>query len=285
MSVRQTRPPRCDDIRVDKARPSSTRVVGAVALALLTACGVTLWLIAPRPNEAHASSASLLSRSDWVLATALPTSGDFPADWGYSLAGRLRRAAPTGTAPSSTRPRPGPAAAAYEPATCGDLPKILSQSGDALAAYVQVDRFTQIFVQDAVPGDAAATGERREHGPNARFSIWAVPDSQARIAGYLDWLGRCGSYRVTNYDRGSEVKSDRAVTTQVEARSADGADAAVVVTRTFTPSGSIDPPSTYHVAYYAVRGVLLECAIYMEGADADVVRQVATRTLQKLRDL
>jgi hypothetical protein len=260
-------------------------VVSAVAFAVLTACGVTLWLIAPRPNEAHAASASLLSRSDWVLATALPTSGDFPADWGYALAGRLRRAAPTGTATSSTPPRPRPATAAYEPAACAELPKILDQSSGVLAAYVQVDRYTQIFVQDAVPADAAATGERREHGPNARFSIWAVPDSQARIAGYLDWLGRCGSYRVTNYDRASDIKSERTVTTQVEAPSDDGADAAVGVTRTFTPTGSIDPPSTYHVAYYSVRGVLLECTIYVEGADADMVRQVAAHTLQKLRDL
>ncbi|BBX96649.1 hypothetical protein MLAC_19430 [Mycobacterium lacus] len=69
----------------------------------------------------------------------------------------------------------------------------------------------------------------------------------------------------------------------MEARAAAGADAAVAVTTSFTTSGSHDPPSTYHVVYYAVRGVLLECSIYMEGSDADQVRQVAARTLQRLR--
>jgi hypothetical protein len=263
-------------------------VVGAVALAVLGACGATLLVIGPRSERAKvsgASSTSLLSRSDWGLATALPTSADFPADWGYSLAGRLRRSAPSGTATSSVAPKPGPAAAVYTPSECGNVPKILNQSGAALAAYVQVDRSTQIYVQDAVPADAAATGERREHGPNSRFAIWVAPDSQARIASYLDWLRRCGSYRVVNYDHVSELKDERTVTTVVDARSADGADAAVAVTRTFTTSGSHDPPSTYHVIYYAVRGVLLECSIYMEADDADVVKQVAVHTLQRLRAL
>jgi hypothetical protein len=256
------------------------RVVGAVAVAVLGACGATLLVVGPRSDHGTASATSLLSRSDWDLATALPTSADFPADWGYSLAGRLQR-----TTPSSVAPKPGPAAAVYTPAECGTVPKILNQSGASLAAYVQVDLQTQIYVQDAVPADAAATGERREHGPNTRYAIWTVPDSQARVADYLQWLGRCASYRVTNYDRGSELKDERTVTTVVDARSADGADAAVAVTRSFTTSGSHDPPSTYHLLYYAVRGVLLECSIYMDGGDADLVKQVAARTVQRLRAL
>lgn len=61
--------------------------------------------------------------------------------------------------------------------------------------------------------------------------------------------------------------------------------AAVAVTRTFTTADGRDPSSTYHVAYYAVRGVLLECTSYLQGADLDLVRQLATRTVQKLRAL
>jgi hypothetical protein len=256
------------------------RVAGAGALAVIGACGATLLAIGPRSEQQKAAPGSLLSHSDWDLATALPTSADFPEDWGYSLAGRLRRATP-----SSVAPKPGPAAAVYSPSECGTVPTILNQSGAVLAAYVQVDRQTQIYVQDAVPADAAATGERREHGPNTRFAIWTAPDSPARIANYLQWLGRCASYRVTNYDRGSERKDERTVTTVVDARSADGADAAVAVTRSFTPSGSHDPPSTYQVLYYAVRGVLLECSVYMDGDDAGLVKQVAARTVQRLRAL
>lgn len=62
-----------------------------------------------------------------------------------------------------------------------------------MAAYVQIDRDVQVFGQDA-PLDAAATGESDERGPNARFALWAVADGPARIANYLDWLNRCGSY-------------------------------------------------------------------------------------------
>ncbi len=98
-------------------------------------------------------------------------------------------------------------------------------------------------------------------------------------------MSRCGSYRVANYNYGSQVTNERTVTTVVEATSAKGADAAVTVTRTFHLIGSPDPPSTYHVAYYAVRGVLLECAIYMEDADAELVKHVAAQTLQRLRAL
>jgi hypothetical protein len=261
------------------------RLVGAVALSVLGVCGVTLLAIQPRSD----SGASLASRSDWDLATALPTGADFPADWGYSVAGQLRRATPSKTQsgnPAPSVPPPQGPTAAYTPATCGTIPKILDQSsGGALAAYVQVDRYTQIWAQDAAPPNSAATGESREHGPNARFAIWVVPDASARIANYQDWLGRCGSYRVTNYDYGNRAKNERTVTTVVEAPSADGADAAVTVTRSFVTIGSHDPSSTYHVVYYALRGVLLECSIYMDGADADLVKGVAAHTLQKLRAL
>lgn len=261
------------------------RIVAAVALSVVGTCGVAVLVSPPYPST-EPPSASLASRSNWVLATALPTSADFPADWGYSVTGQLRReAAPTGPVakPASARPSPG---ADYLPASCGAIPKLLDQSsGAALAGYVQVDRDTQIWAQDAAPPDAAATGEGREHGPNARFAIWVVPDAAARIADYRYWLRRCSSYRVTNYDYSDEAKNERAVTTVIQAAAARGAEAGVAVTRSFTTVTSHEPPSTYHVEYYALRGVLLECSIYMEGADADMVKAVAARTLRKLQAL
>ncbi|KCG05350.1 hypothetical protein, partial [Mycobacterium tuberculosis] len=216
-------------------------------------------------------------------ATALPASQDVPADWGYSLTGRLRRAVSPSTVPPAALPNTS-RAAVYSPAGCGNIPKILDHSSADLAAYVQIDRDVQVFGQDA-PLDAAATGESDERGPNARFALWAVADGPARIANYLDWLNRCGSYQVTNHFLDGTVKNERTVTTEVEALSAGGADAAVAVTRTFTTADGRDPSSTYHVAYYAVRGVLLECTSYLQGADLDLVRQLATRTVQKLRAL
>ncbi|QUR67708.1 hypothetical protein [Mycobacterium spongiae] len=257
------------------------QVVGVVALIVLGGCAVVVVANPDRLTETTGTSASLASRSNWDLATALPTSADFPAEWGYSLAGRLQRAKPLKSVASSERPNSGPAAT-YAPAPCASVPRLLDHSGGALAAYAQVDRYAQVVVRDAVPIDAAATGEGREHGPNARFAIWAVPDGPARIANYLKWLDQCSSYRVTNYFRDGQVKDERTVTTVVETRSAAGADAAAAVTRTFTNETGPEPTPRYHVAYYAVRGIVLECTVYMEGADLDLVTRLGTATLHKL---
>jgi hypothetical protein len=196
----------------------------------------------------------------------------------------LRRATHSEAATSSAPSHPGPAPT-YTPAACGNVPKLLDHSGATLAAYLQVDRYTQLLVHEADPADGPATGETHGHGPNSRLAIWAVPDGPARIANYLDWLDHCGAYHVTNYYNGGRVKNERTVSTEVQTPSASGADAAATVTRTFTTIGSRDPASTYHVAYYAVRGVLLECTIYMEGTDVDLVKRVADQTLDRLRAL
>jgi hypothetical protein len=258
------------------------RAVSAVALTVIGACGAAVLVNPPRSGTGP-PSASLASRSSWVLATALPTSADFPADWGYSRTAQLRReTAPDGplAKPASARPSP---AADYLPAACGAIPKILDQSsGAAPAAYVQIDRDTHTSAQVAPP-NAPATGEGPEHGPDAHFAIWVVPDPAARIADYRYWLGRCASYRVINYDSDDEAVNERAVTTVVRAPAAGGAEAGVAVTRSFTTVSSHEPPSTYHVEYYALRGVLLECSIHMEGADADIVTAVAARTLRNLQ--
>lgn len=253
------------------------QVVGVAAVVVLGICGAVLLVRAPHDS-------SLASRTNWALATALPTSVDFPQDWGYSLTGRLQRA-PSTAAPSPTPTVSTAAAAEYAPVDCGTIPHLLDHSGAALAAFVHVDRYAQLFVQDAPPADAAATGESHEHGPNARFAIWVVPDGPAQITHYLNWIGRCGSYRVTNHFLDGEVKNRREVATSVESRSADGADAAVVVTRKFTPVTGRDPASSYHVEYYAVRGVLLECTIYLEGVELQQVKGVAAQTLRKLHSL
>lgn len=257
------------------------RIVGAVALLVIGVCGATL-LISPRIK---ASTGSLSSHSNWALATALPVSSDFPSDWGYALTGRLERPVPSTSGTLSPPPPAGAAAANYAPEQCGILPQILDHPSTSLAAFVHVDRYAQLFVQDAPPADAASTGESHEHGPNARFAIWVVPDGTAQIANYLGWLNQCGNYHVTNHFLDGQVKNRREVVTTVESRSAPGADAAAVVTRKFTPTAGHDPASTYHVEYYAVRGVLLECTVYLEGAELDQAKQVAARTLQRLRSL
>lgn len=135
------------------ASTPSPRAIGAISLAVLGACGAALVLTAPPANQARAA-ASLLSRSNWVLATALPASQDVPADWGYSLTGRLRRAVSPSTVPPAALPNTS-RAAVYSPAGCGNIPKILDHSSADLAAYVQIDRDVQVFGQDA-PLDAAA---------------------------------------------------------------------------------------------------------------------------------
>jgi hypothetical protein len=259
------------------------RLVGAAALLVLGACGVAL-LVSP------AHSASLASRSHWVLATALPTSGDFPADWGYQLSGWFPRAQTSATTESSTPPPTGPRAV-YAPAACSTIPKLLSRSGAALAAKAGVDRYTESFIYSAQLWDAPATGESDRLGPNAELFIWVVPDGPAQIANYLDWLHHCGSYQVTNYGFGGRFKNRRTVTTAVESRSPDrtaaGGAVAVAVARTFTTTaGDSEAPATYHVSYSAVRGVILECTIYnFDGADRDLVKQRAAATLARLRTL
>nr|WP_306439432.1 hypothetical protein [Mycobacterium simiae] len=130
-------------------------------------------MTAPR---AHSTSASLASRTNWNLAAALPASADFPVDWGYSLTGRLQRNA-TSPVAGAAAPRPQRPEALYAPSPCSGVPKVLNHFGDNLAAYVQVDRYAQLVVPDAPPADAAATGEGREHGPNARFAITDFPAS------------------------------------------------------------------------------------------------------------
>ena len=126
--------------------------------------------------------------------------------------------------------------------------------------------------------DDDATGQRSESGPNASLAISVDTDGPARIANYVDWLGHCGSYQVTNYNQDGSIKNKRIVNTVVEGRAVNGPGASVTVTRTFTTPGGRTAPMTYHVSYYAVRGVLLECSIYgMNGADTDLVQRRAAK--------
>lgn len=257
------------------------RSVGAVALAVLGACGVLVLVIPPRASWLP----SLEARSNWVLAGALPASNDFPADWGYSVSGPLQRTGVWDTVSSST-PQPGVPRAVYAPAACRNIPKMLDHSGASFGPSVAVDRYTELRVNSAAFLDSDATGEPDDFGPRARLAVWVVPGGPARITDYVDWLGHCGSYHVTNYAGDGKFKSERNVQTVVEGRSASGDEAAVTVTRTFTPVGNRKPPATYHVTYHAVRGVILECSIYqMDDPDRSLVQRRAAETLQRLRAL
>lgn len=166
------------------ASTPSPRAIGAISLAVLGACGAALVLTAPPANQARAA-ASLLSRSNWVLATALPASQDVPADWGYSLTGRLRRAVSPSTVPPAALPNTS-RAAVYSPAGCGNIPKILDHSSADLAAYVQIDRDVQVFGQDA-PLDAAATGKAMSADPTPASHSGPLPT--ARRGSPTTWTG------------------------------------------------------------------------------------------------
>ncbi|ORB46754.1 hypothetical protein BST40_17485 [Mycobacterium persicum] len=273
--------PRVRRSRTGARRRSWPYLVAGAALAVLGVCGVTVLVIGPRANPLT----SLASRPDWVLAGALPSSGDFPTDWGYGLSGALRRRAFSETTASSTAPQLGPRAV-YGPAQCTQIPQLLTHSGAALAAELDVDRYTQLIARDARVWDWPATGESDEHGPNAHFEISVVPDGPDRIANYLDWLGRCGSYQVANYDFNGRLKDQRSATTVLHDHWTDNVVVAVVVTRTFVTAGSDEPPATYRASYYALRGVILECSVYMENAgDRELVQRRASQTLQRLRAL
>jgi hypothetical protein len=257
------------------------RAVGAAALTVLAACGVIVLAV---PSHAR-SLTSLESRSNWVLAGALPASNDFPADWGYHISGPLQR---TGAfhANTTSTPQPGVPRAVYSPIACTRIPKILNHSASNFGPSMSVDRYTRLSAATAAFVDSDATGELDEQGPRAQLAIWIGSGGPALIADYVDWLGRCDSYHVTNYDGTGTFKSERNVHTVVEGRPPDGADAAVTVIRTFAPVSGHKPSATYYVTYYAVRDVILECTIYqMDGPDRSLVHRRAVETLQRLRAL
>ena len=120
------------------------RVVGALALAVLGACGVIVLVIPPRGKPAT----SLESRSNWVLADAMPASHDFPADWGYSLYAPLRRT-PVSGKDAPTDWRPGVPRMHYGTAACTAIPKILDHSGEGVGPRLGVDRSTQLWAAGA----------------------------------------------------------------------------------------------------------------------------------------
>jgi hypothetical protein len=212
---------------------------------------------------------------NWELAQLLPNVHDFPPDWNYSLQGSVHRTDPE-HAPAW--PSSSAAARAYTPHECAQLPKIAELFGrPGYAALVHVDRQTDEIARSVLMSED-------EPDPNARFVIWPVTDGSAMITNYVDWLGRCGTYHVTSTAAGSSTEDVRTVATTIDARSADGADAALKVTKSTTVSAP-GPSHTmvYHLTYYWVRGVLLECATNLDGSDVDVVNHVGAQTLQKLR--
>lgn len=246
------------------------RSVCAMALVVLSACGATIVGFPARP-------VSLRSLPNWDLAQLLPGVHDFPPGWNYSLRGSVHRTDPEST-PARPSTRASAPAAAYTPRECAQVPKIAELfGGPGYAALVHVDRQTDEIAR-------AVLMSEDEPDPNARFVIWPVTDGSAMITNYVDWLGQCGTYHVTSTDPDSGNEKRRTVATTIEARSTDAADATLAVTRSTTVTAP-GPNHTmiYHLTYYWVRGVLLECATNLVGTDVDVVNRVAAQTLQKLR--
>src|ERR1700743_1408518 len=135
------------------------RVVAAVALVLLASCGVTLLVTKPRLKM----PASLSAQSNWVLAGALPTSGEVPAGWGYGLAGELQRSTPASRDLAQALAQPL-AALSYEPPACGHLPRMLDPREGGQGPHVNVDRYTTIEALEPALADVNGTGDGTEIG-------------------------------------------------------------------------------------------------------------------------
>ncbi len=252
--------------RIGRCRISS-RWLCAVALVVLGACGAVIVAVPSRPE-------SLQSLPNWDLARLLPGIHEFPQDWNYSLRGPMRRTTPQNAAAAPTAGTSAPALT-YTPGECAQVPEIVQLFGSSsYAAMVHVDRQT-----DEIARAVLISSDEPE--PNAHYAIWPVPDGPALIAKYVDWLARCGSYRVTSTDSGGH-QGLRAVRTTIDSQ-ADGNSALAVTRSTTVTAPGPSRPLIYHVTYSWVRGVLLECATNLVGTDADSVNHVLAQTLQRMR--
>ncbi|MEE3067476.1 MAG: hypothetical protein VYA67_26675 [Actinomycetota bacterium] len=220
---------------------------------------------------------SLRSLPNWELAKLLPGIHDFPADWNYWLRGSVRQTNPDNGAPPPAGGASVPASA-YTPRECAQVPKIVELFGSpGDAAMVYVDRQTDEIAR-------AAEISSDDPDPNAHLAIWKVPDGPAMIAKYVDWLARCGSYRITSVDAGSGNDTVRTVTTTIDGPPRGSGSAALAVTKSTT--GTVRGASRlviYHITYYWERDVLLEFATNLVGTDLDVVNHAAGQTLQRMR--
>lgn len=217
-----------------------------MALAVLVACGL-VWFAVPR----QAKPAGPLS--NWALATALPTSEDFPAGWQYSLRGSL-------TPPTIvTHPLEKNPDETFEPAEC---------------AYSPMD---EIGKDEVASVEAYPPGEGGQHGHKVHYWIWAVADGPGLVSQYMDWLGRCHTYRYSyrNPETGATVQ-DTVVTTKVDIPVPEGVDAAAA-----DAYGSDTSAGPTHFSY-AVRGVLLECDFGVRGEDLALAQRLADQTVRKL---
>ncbi|GAB4988148.1 hypothetical protein MAHJHV61_34200 [Mycobacterium avium subsp. hominissuis] len=242
------------------------RTVSAMALVVLGVCAAAIVVFPARP-------VSLRSLPNWELAKLLPGVHDFPPSWNYSRRGAVQRV-------DADRPDAAPPnrPATYRPSDCANIPAIATLfNGYGYSAMVHVDKQSDQIAR-------AVLQSSDEPDPNARFVIYPVADGAAMITKYVDWLHGCGTYHVTATDPDGGAPVPRVAVTTIGARSAGGADAALEVTRsaTVTVPGPLRT-MVYHVSYYWVRGVLLECATNLTGADTDLVNRVAAQTLQRIR--
>ena len=227
-----------------------SRVIAGLALLVIGACGLT-WVLAERPDR----TVSLMGRPTWQLAGALPSAADFPADWGYTLAGNLGRV----TALPVPAPQPPADPDSYRPAECGQFPSIDQMPGQALGSTA------------AASVDVNLPGENYQLGHKAHFNLYAVDDPGALIGEYTDWVVRCTSYRNVAVNPSTGGIEYRDVTQVADTRLPDGVDFGVSV------NGSR--------MYYAVRGVVLQVWTNLEGADQALIADLAARTARKLRAL
>ena len=249
------------------------RLVGALALVVLAGAGAADLLIPARP-------ASLVGQSNWALAQTLPTQDEFPAAWNYRISGAVGFATPR-PAPDTGGAESQLPTADYTPGECGALPAALLPAWQA--PELHIDR-TPVGVARARAfwAGMVAAGDRHDAEPNAEFTITAPADPAGLVDEYLDWLGRCGSYRVSVFDPSTDRRTARSAVTSVEH---PAAGAALTVTQGFLDDADDARPHEYRLSLYPVRGLLLTCRTSFVGADADRIDALAAETARKLAAL
>ncbi|BBY55438.1 hypothetical protein H7J07_09680 [Mycobacterium koreense] len=226
----------------------STSLV-AVGLALVI-FGVA-WVVAFRGDH----DASLVGRPAWELAAALPSADDVPAEWDYSLSGKIGRVTPVPTpiAPLSV------SAERYTPRECGDIPVLDQIPGDA-AVYGGSAR-----VELTLPG------EHYQLGHKAHFYLYTVDEPRTVIADYIDWAQRCTRYHYSGTNAQSGSYEDYDATRTVDTALPDGAEAGVAVNgERFA---------------YLVRGIMVQGYTNMEGGDRELIERLVAATVRKLAAL
>lgn len=222
---------------------------GLVAVGLALIIFGVAWVVAFRGDH----DASLIGRPTWDLAVTLPSAEDVPADWDYSLVGRIGRVTPLPTPITAlTTDTEG-----YTPSECGELP-ILDQMpratvGSSGAASVQI------------------TLPDQQIGHEANFYLYTVDDPKTLIADYTGWAQRCAQFHHSGFNPTTGSYEDYEGTHTVDATLPEGAETGIAVDG--------------NRFAYLVRGIMVQAHTTMEGGDRELIERLVAATVRKLAAL